>query len=157
MAQWLEHWSCTGQPRVDSQPEHRNIFSYALHLLRLSCRKTIMGHNSVTDLQKKTANNPNLDLVNINSHTKFGKILSMSSQNIEQKRKPDINQSVTNLRKMTGYDSKLDLVNINAHTKLGQIPSTSSQDIERKLKSERNSDIHVYIKFVKFYQFFLKI
>ena len=31
-------------------------------------------------------NNPNLDLVNINVYTKFGEILSISSQDIERKR-----------------------------------------------------------------------
>ena len=33
----------------------------------------------------------NLDLVNINSHTKLGKILSMISCNIERKQKSDYN------------------------------------------------------------------
>ena len=53
--------------------------------------KSIKGHNSVTNLRKMTNNNLNLHLVNINSHTKFGKILSMSSYNIERKQKSDIN------------------------------------------------------------------
>ena len=45
------------------------------------------GHNSVSNLRKMTSNNPNLDLVNINAHTKFGRILrlSISSQDIERK------------------------------------------------------------------------
>ena len=34
---------------------------------------SIKGHNSVTNLGKMTANNANLDLVNIKAHTKFGK------------------------------------------------------------------------------------
>ena len=33
-----------------------------------------------------TGNNPNIDLVNINAHTKFGEILSFCSQDIERKR-----------------------------------------------------------------------
>ena len=41
---------------------------------------SIKGHNSVTNLGKMTANNLNLDLVNTNAHTKFGQILSISSQ-----------------------------------------------------------------------------
>ena len=49
------------------------------------------GHNSVTNLRTMTVYNLNLDIVNINSHTKFGKILSMSFCNIERKQKPDIN------------------------------------------------------------------
>ena len=39
-----------------------------------------------------TDNSPNLDLVNINTQTKFGEILSIHSQIIERKRKSDINQ-----------------------------------------------------------------
>ena len=34
-------------------------------------------------------NNPNLDLVIINAYTKFGKILSICSQDIEQKQNYD--------------------------------------------------------------------
>ena len=49
------------------------------------------GHNSVTNLQSMTGYNLSLDLVNINSHKKFGKILSMSSCNIERKQKSNIN------------------------------------------------------------------
>ena len=45
------------------------------------------GHNSVTNLRTVTGYNLNLDLVNISSHTKFGKLLSMSSCNIERKQK----------------------------------------------------------------------
>ena len=39
-----------------------------------------------------TRNNPKLDLVNVNEHTKFGQILSSGSQDIERKRNSDINQ-----------------------------------------------------------------
>ena len=49
------------------------------------------GHNSVTNLRTMTGYNLSLDLVNINSHKKFGKILSMSSCNIERKQKSNIN------------------------------------------------------------------
>ena len=44
---------------------------------------SIKGHNSVTNLQKLTGNNLKEDLVNINAQTKFGQILSISSQDIE--------------------------------------------------------------------------
>ena len=37
-------------------------------------------------------NNPKLDLVNINAFLKFGEILSISSQDIEQKRNSGVNQ-----------------------------------------------------------------
>ena len=46
---------------------------------------SIKGHTSVTSLQKMTANNPDLDLVNINAYTKFGQIPSICSKDIEQK------------------------------------------------------------------------
>ena len=39
-----------------------------------------------------TANNPNLDLVDVDVHTKFGQILSICSQDSERKRKSDVNQ-----------------------------------------------------------------
>ena len=38
------------------------------------------------------SNNPNLDHVNINTYTKFDKILSIYFQDIEWKQKSDINQ-----------------------------------------------------------------
>ena len=53
---------------------------------------SIKGHNSVANLQKMTLYNPNLDLVNANVYTNFGKILSIRSQDIERKRNSDINQ-----------------------------------------------------------------
>ena len=43
---------------------------------------SIKGHNSVSKLQKMTGNIPNLNLININAHKKFGQILSISSQDI---------------------------------------------------------------------------
>ena len=74
-------------------------------------------------------------------HTKFGRILSICSQDIERKRNSEVNQgpySVKILRKMTGNNPKLDLVNDDVHTKFGPILSICSQDIERK----RNSDVN---------------
>ena len=88
-----------------------------------------------------TGNNPKLDLVNDDVHTKFGRILSICSQDIEQKRNSEAikgHNSVKILRKMTGNNPKLDLVNDNVHTKFGRILSIRSQDIERK----RNSDVN---------------
>ena len=41
---------------------------------------SIKGHSPVTKLRKMTGNNSNLDLVNINAHTKFSKVLSICSQ-----------------------------------------------------------------------------
>ena len=53
---------------------------------------SIKGRNSVKILQKMTGNNPRLDLVNVDVHTKFGQILSIRSQDIERKRNSDVNQ-----------------------------------------------------------------
>ena len=51
----------------------------------------IKGCNSVKILRKMTGNNPKLDLVNVDVHTKFGLILSIRSQDIEQKQNSDVN------------------------------------------------------------------
>ena len=77
--------------------------------------------------------NPNRDHVNINVHTKFAQILSICSQDIEQKRNSD-----TSVRKKTVNNPYLELVNMNVCTKFGPILSFRSQDIERKL----NFDIY---------------
>ena len=68
----------------------------------------IKGRNSVKILRKKTGNNPKLDLVNVEVHTKFGQILSIRSQDIERKRNSDVNigpskgnTSYANLGKLT--------------------------------------------------------
>ena len=53
---------------------------------------SIKGHNSVKILQKMTGNNPKLDIVNVDVHTKFGQILSICSRDIERKRNSDVNQ-----------------------------------------------------------------
>ena len=53
---------------------------------------SINGHNSVKILRKMTGNNPKLDLVNDDVHTKFGRILSIHSQDIERKRNSEVNQ-----------------------------------------------------------------
>ena len=52
---------------------------------------SIKGHRSVSNLRKMTGYNPNLDLVSINAYIKFGEILSICSQDIDQKQK-DVNQ-----------------------------------------------------------------
>ena len=53
---------------------------------------SIKGRNCVKILRKMTGNNPKLDLVNVDVHTKFGRILSIRSQDIERKRNSDLNQ-----------------------------------------------------------------
>ena len=46
---------------------------------------SIKGFNSYKILRKKTGNNPKLDLVDDDVHTKFDQILSICSQDIEWK------------------------------------------------------------------------
>ena len=53
---------------------------------------SIKGRNSVKILRKMTGNNPKLDLVNVDVHTKFGWIPSIGSQDIERKRNSDVKQ-----------------------------------------------------------------
>ena len=102
---------------------------------------SIKGQNSVKSLQKKmTGNNPKLDLVSADVHTKFGKILSICSQDIERKRNSDVKgcNSVKILRKIMGNIPKLGLVNVDVRIKFGKILSIHSHDIERK----RNFDVN---------------
>ena len=53
---------------------------------------SVKGRNSVKILRKMTGNNPKLDLVNVDVHTKFGQILSIRSRDIERKRNSDVSQ-----------------------------------------------------------------
>ena len=53
---------------------------------------SIKGHNSLANLRKITAYNPNVDLVSIDSYIKFGQNLSICSQDIEQKQNFGLNQ-----------------------------------------------------------------
>ena len=55
---------------------------------------SIKGRKSFKFLRKMTGNNPKLDHVNVDVHTKFGQILSIPSQDIEQKRTSDVNQGL---------------------------------------------------------------
>ena len=55
---------------------------------------SIKGRNSVKIRRKMTANNPKLDLVNVDVHTKFRQILSIRCQDIERKRNSDVNQGL---------------------------------------------------------------
>ena len=59
------------------RPEFLRILSGSVILILAK------GHNSLTNLQKMTANIPNTDLVSINSYIKFGQNLSICSQDIE--------------------------------------------------------------------------
>ena len=74
---------------------------------------SIKSQNSVANLRKMTIYNSNIDLVNNNGYSKFGWILSIHSQDIEQKKfLTSIKgfNSIANLRKITIYKNNLDLV-----------------------------------------------
>ena len=67
-----------------------------------------------------TLYNPNLDLINVNVYTKFGLILSILCQDIEQNKMLTSikgRNSVAKFRKMKLYNPNIDLINDNVHTK----------------------------------------
>ena len=73
----------------------QNLVRFCKLVLKILSRNKILtsikGRNSVKILQKMTGNNPKLDLVNDDVHPKFGRILSIRSQDIERKRNSDVN------------------------------------------------------------------
>ena len=74
----------------------QNLVGFCQFVLKILSGNEILtlikGHNSIKILGKMTGNNPKLDLVNVDVHTKFGRILSMRSQDIERKQNSDVNQ-----------------------------------------------------------------
>ena len=74
----------------------QNLVGFCQFVLKILSGNEILtstkGHNSVKILRKMTSNNPKLDLDNVDVHTKFGRILSIPSQDIERKRNSDVNQ-----------------------------------------------------------------
>ena len=74
----------------------QNFDGFCQFFLKILSRNEILtsikGRNSVKILRKMTGNHPRLDLVNDDVHTKFGRILSIHSQDIERKRNSDVNQ-----------------------------------------------------------------
>ena len=70
-----------------------SFYQFVLEILRRNKILTsIKGVNSVKILQKIMGNNPKLDFVNADVHTKFGQILSIRSRDIERKQNSDVNQ-----------------------------------------------------------------
>ena len=74
----------------------QNLDRFCQFVLKILSKNEILksskGRNSFKILRKITGNNPKLDLVNVDVHTKFGQILSIRSQDIERKRNSDVNQ-----------------------------------------------------------------
>ena len=63
-----------------------------LSILKILSKNRILTSIKSSNLQKTKIYNTNIDLVNDNVFTKFGLILSIRSQDIEQKPKSDVNQ-----------------------------------------------------------------
>ena len=126
----------------------QNLVLFCQFVLKILSKNRILtsikGSNSVANLQKTKIYNTNIDPVNDNVFTKFGLILSIRSQDIEQKPNSDVNQrpllSVANLRKTMIYNTNVDLVNDNVYTKFGLNRSIRFQDIEQKLNSDVNQE-----------------
>ena len=74
----------------------QNLVRFCLFVLEiLSGNKiltSIRGRNSIKILRKMMGNNPKLDHVNVDVHTKFGQILSIRSRDTERKQNSDVNQ-----------------------------------------------------------------
>ena len=74
----------------------QNLVKFCPFILKIWSKnlilESIQGRNSVANLRKTTIYFTNLDLVNDDVYTKFGLILSIRSQDIEQKPNFDINQ-----------------------------------------------------------------
>ena len=74
----------------------QNLVLFCQLVLKILSKKQILtsikGFNSVANLRKTKIYNTNLDLVTDNVYTNFGLILSIRSQDIEQKPNFDINQ-----------------------------------------------------------------
>ena len=75
----------------------QNLVLFCQFVLKILSKNRILtsikGSNSVANLQKKIYDT-NIDLVNDNVFTMFGLILSIRSQDIEQKPNSDINQGL---------------------------------------------------------------
>ena len=74
----------------------QNLILFCQLVLKILSKNQILtsikGRNSVANLRKTKIYNTNLDLVTDNVYTNFGLILSICSQDIEQKPNFDINQ-----------------------------------------------------------------
>ena len=74
----------------------QNLVLFCQFVLKILNKNQILtlikGCNSVANLRKTKISNINLDLVTDNVYTNFGLILSIRSQDIEQKPNFDVNQ-----------------------------------------------------------------
>ena len=74
----------------------QNLVLFSQFVLKILSKNQILtsikGRNSVANLRKTKIYNTNLELVTDNVYTNFGLILSIRSQDIEQKPNFDVNQ-----------------------------------------------------------------
>ena len=74
----------------------QNLVTFCQFVLKILSKNQILtsikGRYSVANLRKTIIYNINIDLVNDDVYTKFGLILSILFQDIEQKLNSDINQ-----------------------------------------------------------------
>ena len=74
----------------------QNVVFFCKLILKTLSKNQILtsmkGRNSIANLRKTKIYNTKVDLVNDNVFTKFGLILSIRSQDIEQKPNSDVNQ-----------------------------------------------------------------
>ena len=74
----------------------QNLVKFCQFILKIWSKNLILesikGRNSVANWRKTKIYNTNLDLVTDNVYTNFGLILSIRSQDIEQKPNFDVNQ-----------------------------------------------------------------
>ena len=79
----------------------QNLVKFCPFILKIWSKnlflESIKGRNSVANLRKTKIYNTNLDLVTDNVYTNFGPILSIRSQDIEQKPNFDVTRAVTML------------------------------------------------------------
>ena len=75
---------------------HRFFYAVKRPILKILSRNKILtsikGYNSVTNKQNMEDGNPNICLIDIYTFTKFGEILSICPQDIEQKQNSVANQ-----------------------------------------------------------------
>ena len=76
----------------------QNLVEFCPSILKILSKNqfliSIKGRVSIANLRKMTIYNTNLDLVHDNVYTNIGWILSIHSQDIEQKSISDINQGL---------------------------------------------------------------
>ena len=80
------------------------------------------GCNSATNFLKMRVYNHNLDLINVNVYTKFGLILFILCQDIEQneiRTSTEGYYSDANVQKSVLCNSNLDVINVNVYTNFG--------------------------------------